>query len=150
MREFPPTQPLLPQFFPTQPLLQQYRNGFNTSHSSRRELPQIPQNGSQPCRSEDQICPSECLIRSNLEVIIPQTAPSPFLSEPQVILRASPAISTSTATLAEPLHQPLTVREAPPPPQPFLKVKTTSNASTPVTRCCECWPLSKYRDRSLA
>ena len=129
VREFPPTQPLLPQ----------YRNGFNTSHSSRRELPQISRNGSQPCPSEDQICPSECLIRSSPEAIIPQTAPSPFLSEPQVILRASPAISTSTASLAEPLlHQPLTVREVPPPPQPFLKVKTTSNASTPVTRCCEC------------
>ena len=140
VREFPPTQTLLPQ----------YRNGFNTSHSSRRELPQISRNGSQLCPSEDQICPSECLIRSSPEAIIPQTAPSPFLSEPQVIPRASPAISTSTATLAEPLLQPLTVREAHPPPQQFLKVKTTSNASTPVTRCCECWPLSKYRDRSLA
>ena len=140
VREFPPTQPLLPRS----------RKGFNTSHNSRRELPQMSQNGSQPCPSEDQICPSECLIRSSLEPIIPQTAPSPFLSELQVILRASPAISTSTATLAKPLLQPLTVREAHPPPQQFLKVKTTSNASTPVTRCCECWPLSKYRDRSLA
>ena len=128
VREFPPTQTLLPQS----------RNGFNTSHSSRTELPQIFRNGSQPCPREDQICPSECLIRSSPEAIIPQTAPSPFLSEPQVILRVFPAISTLTATLVEPHLQPLTVREAPPPPQQFPKVKTTSNDSTQVTRCCEC------------
>ena len=126
LREFPPIPTLL---------LPQSPNGFNTSHHIRRELPQIFQNGSQPCPSEDQICPSECLIRSSSpEAIIPQTAPSPFLSEPQVIPRASPAISTNRA---EPL-QPLTVREAHPPPRQFLKVKTTSNAFTPVTRCREC------------
>ena len=132
VREFPPT--------PTPPLLlPQSRNGFNTSRNSRRELPRIFQNGSQPCPREDQICPSGCLIRSSSpEAIIPQTAPSPFLREPQVIPRASPATSTNRATPAKPLFQPLRVGEAPPPPQQFLKVKTTSNAFTPVTRCREC------------
>ena len=130
LREFPPIPTLL---------LPQSPNGFNTSHHIRRELPQIFQNGSQPCPSEDQICPSECLTRSSSpEAIIPQTAPSPFRSEPQVILRASPTISTNTATQREPLQH-LTLREAPPLPQLFLKLKTTSSASTPATRCCECW-----------
>ena len=122
-REFPPTPHLPPS-----------HSGFNTSH--RKDS---IRNGSQPCRREDQICPSECLIRSSgPEAIIPQTAPSPFRSEPQVILRASPTISTNTATQREPLQH-LTLREAPPLPQLFLKLKTTSSASTPATRCCECW-----------
>ena len=116
------------------PHLPPSHSGFNTSH--RKES---IRNGSQPCRREDQICPSECLIRSSgPEAIIPQTAPSPFRSEPQVILRASPTISTNTATQREPLQH-LTLREAPPLPQLFLKLKTTSSASTPATRCCECW-----------
>ena len=130
LREFPPSL-----------LLPHSPNGFNTSLHIRRELPQIFRNGSQPCPSEDQICPSESLIRSSSrpEAIILPTAHSPFLREPQVIPRASPPISTNTttATPAESLQH-LTVREARPPPRQFLKVKTTSNAFTRVTRCFEC------------